>query len=308
MSLQNASIQVTEFIINGFDKTEKPLVVGVVILITYILALFGNMINIVFIINDKRLHKPMYLLICNLAVVDILYTSSACPTMIRVLVARVNTISYLHCYIEMFAFHLGGVMEMFALSIMAFDRLIAIGCPFKYHSYLTNVRIIVITYFLWIAAGAFVSVLPATLLPLPHCRLKMKYTFCEYAAIIRTTCVDPQPYFNLVTVITSFLLFFTFVFICLSYILIIFFVKFSTDSNKWKMGSTCLSHLVVVTCYYCPVFVRIVLTRLGVVLTLEARHGLMIGAILGPSLVNPFVYCLRTKEIRCKIFRIFKNS
>ncbi|XP_044210489.1 olfactory receptor 13C8-like [Thunnus albacares] len=106
------------------------------------------MMNILFIIYDKRLHKPMYLLICNLAVADILYTSSSSPTMIGVLVAGVKTISYVPCFIAM----------------------------------------------------------------------------------------------------------------------------------------------------------------MGVVLTLEARHSLMIGTILGPSLVNPFVYCLRTKEIRCKIFGIFKNS
>ncbi|XP_042270484.1 olfactory receptor 4D1-like [Thunnus maccoyii] len=162
MSLQNASIKVTEFIIAGFDKTEKPFVVGVVILITYVLAILANMMNILFIIYDKRLHKPMYLLICNLAVVDILYTSSASPTMIGVLVAGVKTISYVPCFIEMFAFHLGGVMEMFALSLMAFDRLIAI------------------------------------------------------------------------------------------------------NSNKRKMGSTCLSHFIVVTCYYGPLFIRIVLTRMGV--------------------------------------------
>ncbi|XP_067451923.1 olfactory receptor 2AT4-like [Thunnus thynnus] len=266
------------------------------------------MMNILFIIYDKRLHKPMYLLICNLAVVDILYSSSASPTMIGVLVAGVNTISYVPCLLEMFAFHVGGIMEMFALSIMAFDRLVAISCPFKYHSYLTNVRTLVLTYILWIVACALVSSLPATLLSLPHCYSKLKYTFCDYPAILRTTCVDPTPYFNEASIIVFFILFFTFTFICLSYILIIFFVKLSSNSNKRKMGSTCLSHLVVVTCYYCPIFILMVLTRLGVVLTLEARHGLMIGTILGPSLVNPFVYCLRTKEIRCKIFGIFKNS
>lgn len=305
MSLQNASIKVTEFIIGGFEKTEKPLVVGVVVLITYVLTVLANMINILIIICDKRLHKPMYFLICNLALVDILYTSSTGPTMIGVLVAGVNTVSYVPCFIQMFAFHLAGVMEMFALSIMAFDRLLAISCPFKYHSYLTNVRTLVITYIMWIIACAFVSILPATLLPLPHCHSKLMYSFCEYAAIIRTTCVDPSPYFNLVTIITFLLLFLTFSFICLSYILIIFFVKFSLNSQKTKMGSTCLTHLIVVICFYCPLFILVVLTRLGVVLTLEARHGLMIGTILGPSLVNPFVYCLRTKEIRCKIFQIF---
>ncbi|XP_042270481.1 olfactory receptor 52I2-like [Thunnus maccoyii] len=204
MSLQNASIKVTEFIIGGFDKTKKPFVVGVVILITYVLAILANMMNILFIINDKRLHKPMYLLICNLAVVDILYTSSSSPTMIGVLVAGVNTISYVPCFIEMFAFHL-------------------------------------------------------------------KYSFCEYAAVMRTTCVDPTPYFNLVTIIMFFLIFFTFAFICLSYILIIFFVQLSSNNNKRKMGSTCLSHLVVVTCYYCPRMDREVL--LGATVTPDGLFG-----------------------------------
>ncbi|XP_035856996.1 putative olfactory receptor 13C6 [Sander lucioperca] len=224
MSLQNASINITEFIIGGFDTTKRPIIVGVVILIIYVLAVLANILNILFIIYDKRLHKPMYLLICNLAVVDILYNCS-CPTMIGVLVAGVNTISYVPCLIQMFVYHLGAVMEMFALSVMAFDRLIAFSYPFHYHSYLTNVRTLVLTCILWIVACSFVAVLPATLLPLPHCDSKLKYTFCE----------------------------------------------------------------------------------LGVILTLEARHGLTIGSIIAHPLLNPLVYCLRTKEMKCKIFRIFKK-
>ncbi|XP_071353194.1 olfactory receptor 13G1-like [Trachinotus anak] len=308
MPLHNASITVTEFIIGGFDKTKRPMLVGVLILITYVLAVVANMVNILCIVFDKRLHKPMYLLICNLAIVDILYTSSASPTMIGVLVAGVNTISYVPCFIQMFALHLGGTMEMFALSVMAFDRLVAISCPFQYHSYLTNSRTLVLTYILWILACCIVAILPATLIPLPHCHSTLKYTFCDFPAIMRTTCVNPSYYFNMITIILFFLLFFTFSFICLSYFGIIYFVKLSSNSEKMKIGSTCLSHLIVVACYYCPVFITFVLTRIGVVLTLEARHGLMIGTLLGPSLVNPFVYCLRTKEIKNKIFKIFKYS
>ncbi|XP_029372641.1 olfactory receptor 10G4-like [Echeneis naucrates] len=307
MLLQNASITVTEFIIGGFDETKRPVLVGVVILVIYVLALVANMANIVFIIYDNRLRKPMYLLICNLAVVDILYTSSASPTMIGTLVSGIKTISYVPCYIQMFAFHLGGVMEMFALSVMAFDRLVAISFPFQYHSYLTNARTLVLACALWILACCFVAILPATVIPLPHCHLILKYTFCDYPAIMRTTCVDPSYYFGMVTIILFFLLFFTFTFICLSYLGIIYFLKLSSNNERKKIGSTCLSHLIVVSCYYLPIFVTSVLTRIGVVLTLEERHALMIGTILGPSLVNPFVYCLRTKEIKCRILKIFQK-
>nr|XP_024003634.1 olfactory receptor 4D2-like [Salvelinus alpinus] len=58
---------------------------------------------------------------------------------------------------------------------------------------------------------------------------------------------------------------------------------------------------------YQSILTNVLLTRLGVVLTLEERHGLMIGAILGPSLVNPFVYCFRTKEIKNKMLKMFNK-
>ncbi|KAF3693183.1 Olfactory receptor 10G4 Olfactory receptor OR11-278 [Channa argus] len=306
MSSYNTSLKVTEFIISGLDTNERPLVFGAVILLIFVVSILANITNIFVIIYDKDLHKPMYLLICNLAVVDIIYTSSSSPTMIRVLIAGVKTIPYASCLIQMFAFHLGEVMEMLVLTVMAFDRLLAVGRPFQYNSYLTNKHTFFVTFILWIVGCGFVAVLPAIVIPLPHCSTVLKYAFCNFPSIIRTTCIDPNYYFNIVAIIMFFLLFFTFIFICLSYVGIIWFMKLSS-SDKQKMGSTCFSHLISVTCYYCPVFIVTILTRIGVVLTLEARNGLAIGYILGPSLLNPFVYCLRTKEIKNRIISLFKN-
>ena len=249
----------------------------------------------------------MYLLICNLAVVDILYSSSSCPTMIGVLLAGVNTISYAACLIQMFSFQVAEAMEMFALAVMAFDRLIAISFPLRYHNILTNARTIAITYFLWVAACCFVTLMPALLIPMPYCFNQLRYAFCDFPAVARTSCLNPSYYFNLATIVWFFLLFFTFGFICLSYLWIITVVLRSSKNESRKVLSTSLSHMLVVACYYVPLFVRIVFTRIGLVLTLEERQGLMIGAILGPSLLNPFVYCLTTKEIKNKLLGIFKK-
>lgn len=196
---------------------------------------------------------------------------------------------------------------MFALAVMAFDRLIAVSCPFQYNSYLTNVRTILLVFMLWIAACCLMAVMPATVLPLPHCHTKLMYSFCDYAAILRTTCADLGYYFNIITVISFFLLFFTFSLIALSYFFIVYFVKLSSSEEKRKMGSTCLSHLIVVVCFYLPMFMRIVLSRMGVPFTVEQRHGLTIWSYLGPPTVNPFVYSLRTKEIRQSVWNIFKR-
>ncbi|XP_056468251.1 olfactory receptor 2AT4-like [Gadus chalcogrammus] len=307
MNLHNGSIQITEFFIGGFEKVERQMEIGFVMLVVYVLIIVANTLNIVFIILDKKLHKPMYLLICNLAVVDILISSSSCPTMIGVLLAGANTISYAACLIQMFSFQVAEAMEMFALAVMALDRLIAISFPLRYHSILTNARTIAITYFLWVAACAFVTLMPVLLIPIPYCFNRLRYSFCDYPAIIRTSCHDPKHFFNLATIVWYFLLFFTFSFICISYACIISVVLRSSKNESRKVLGTCLSHLIVVVCYYVPLFMGIVFTRIGLVLTLEEQQGLTIGAILGPSLVNPFVYCLRTKEIKNKLFGIFKK-
>ncbi|XP_076833419.1 olfactory receptor 1M1-like [Brachyhypopomus gauderio] len=309
MSFQNITRgNINEFIIGGFDTVQRPLAVGVVLLIMYVLVMIVNFANIYFIILDKRLHQPMYLFICNLAVVDMLYSTSSCPTMIGVLLVGCKTISYVPCIVQMFVFHLSNIMEMFAIAVMAFDRFIAIGSPLQYQSILTNVRCVLITMLLWMVACVVLIILPVTVLPLPLCQSTLKYLFCDYSAVVRASCVDPNPYFNTTSIISLFLIFGTFGFICFSYLkIIIVVVKMSSMSDKKKVFQTCFSHLIVIVCYYAPTFVLIVLTRIGVVLTLEERHGLMVGSILGPSLVNPFIYCLKTKEIRNKILRILSK-
>uniref|UniRef100_A0AAY5EQJ6 Olfactory receptor n=1 Tax=Electrophorus electricus TaxID=8005 RepID=A0AAY5EQJ6_ELEEL len=300
MSFQNISRKaITEFVFGGFDTVQSPVAVGVILLILYILVITANIATICLIITDKKMHQPMYLFICNLAIVDMLYCTSSCPTMICILVIGYKTISYVPCIIQSYIFHVSSTMEMFGISAMAFDRYIAIGRPLQYHSVLTICRGFLITVIL---------IIPVTILPLPLCQSTLKYVFCDYPAIVRASCVDPNPYFNTISVVSFFIIFVTFGFICFSYLkIVIVVVKMSSMSDKKKVFNTCFSHLIVIVCYYAPTFILIVLTRIGVVLSLEERHGLMVGSILGPSLVNPFIYCLRTKEIRNKVLRILSK-
>ncbi|XP_062873386.1 olfactory receptor 1M1-like [Trichomycterus rosablanca] len=306
---QNVSVKtINEFIITGFETFEKPLVVGIIILIVYILVMFSNLCNICFIITDKRLHQPMYLFICNLAVVDMLYCTSSCPTMIGVLLVGYKRIAYGPCIVQMYAFGLGFVMEMLTITVMALDRLIAIVTPLHYHSILTNFRSVILTFLMWFVGLSCISVVPGTVLPLPFCSSTVAFMFCDYGSVVRATCVNPSPYFNMMAVLTFVLQFGTFTFICGTYIMIIaVIVKMSSKGSKKKVFNTCFSHLIVVVCYYGPTFAITVLTRTGIVLTLEERNGLRIGTILGPSLINPFIYSFRTKEIKNKVLNMLSK-
>lgn len=303
----NSDKAIIEFVLVGFDTVQRPMVIGVVLLIMYVLTMICNIINISFIAMDKRLHQPMYLFICHLAIIDIIYCTSSCPSIIGSLLLGAKTISYKPCIFQMFFFYLGGFMEMFAIAVMAFDRFFAICSPLWYPSVMTNFRCVLIIFALLLVGASIASILPFTVVPLPICYSTLKYMFCDYAAILRVTCVDPEPYFNMLSIITTCLIVVTFGFICLSYIkifIVVFKMPIQSD-KKNKAIHTCLSHVIVIVCFYAPTFTRVVLTRIGVVLTLEERNGLMIGSIIGPSIINPFVYCLRTEEIRNKLFKIF---
>ncbi|XP_058270264.1 olfactory receptor 6N1-like [Hemibagrus wyckioides] len=309
MFIQNDSqIAIIEFVFAGFDTVQRPLAVGVSMLILYIVTVVSNTANICFIVTDKRWHQPMYLFICHLAIVDIVYCTSSCPTMLGILLFGFKTISYKPCMVQMFVFHLSATMEMFALAVMAFDRFYAISNPLRYPSVMTNFRCVLIIISLWLVGVSLLSILPASVVPLPVCYSTLKYMFCDYPSILRLTCVDPEPYFNNISIITTCIMLGTFGFICLSYLKIVIVVlKMSIKSDKKKAIHTCLSHVIVIVCFYVPTFTRAVLTRIGVVLTMEERNGLMVGSIIGPALVNPFVYCFRTEEIRKKFFFFFSK-
>ncbi|XP_069045822.1 olfactory receptor 10G4-like [Lepisosteus oculatus] len=306
MALMNDTGQgITEFVITGFNSVENPKPVGYVILITYSLILVANSTIICIIAMDKRLHSPMYFFICNLAFVDILYSTSVSPTMIMILIADEKRISTKLCISQMYVNHLMLAMEAFAISLMAYDRWVAISIPLRYNSILTKNKVITLTAASWMLGAALFGILAGIASNLPYCYTFLKYAFCDYGALVRAACVNPDDYFVVSTTIVFFVLFAPFAFIIFSYYKIIYSVmKISSKTNRKKMFSTCFSHLIVAACFYTPQFVAIILTRGALVLTLTQRNILFIGANLGPSLVNPFVYCLRTKEIRKQVFRI----
>ncbi|XP_041116017.1 olfactory receptor 10G4-like [Polyodon spathula] len=308
MASRNNTVGITEFIITGFSDLEHPKAVGIVILIIYSLILLGSSTNICIIASDKRLHTPMYFFICNLAIVDMMYTTSASVTILTVLLMGVKTVSYKPCAAQMFVYHLGDFMEASAIGLMAFDRLIAISNPLRYHSILTNTHILLLVLTTWVINSAVIGILADVTEGLPYCHTVLKYTFCDYPGLVRAACVNPDDYFVFTTIAVILLIYGNFVFILLSYAWIIFTVfKISSESRK-HMFSTCFSHLIVVVCYFVPKFVANILTRVGLVLTIPERNGIHIVATLVPSLVNPVVYCLRTKEIRNRMLRIFKNN
>ncbi|XP_055063209.2 olfactory receptor 6N1-like [Misgurnus anguillicaudatus] len=297
---------VDSFIITGFDHLQNQKFLGFLILFAYMLILFGNILNLSIILTARHLHKPMYILISNLAIVDIMYTSCSSPTMISVLLAEIKTVSYYSCLSRMFFYHLGDFTECMALTLMAIDRFIAIWFPLRYHSIVTNSRVILLILLTWMAGFGLVGFVISVVDNLPYCQPVIRYVYCDGASLIRAACVDPEPYFFLGAMISLWPLCGQFSFIFCTYAVLAYSVaKLTNNSNKKQMINTCVSHVIVLLSYFAPKLVSSLLTRLGIVLTLTERNALQIVAAMTSPLINPAVYSIRTKEIRKRLADVF---
>ncbi|XP_067289934.1 olfactory receptor 10G4-like [Pseudorasbora parva] len=310
MANENVTVKnVDSFIITGFDHLQNQKLLGFLILITYMLILLGNSINLCIILTDRHLHKPMYILICNLAVVDIMYSSTCSTTMISVLLAEIKTVSYYSCFSRTYLYHLGDFTECMALTLMAIDRLVAVRLPLRYHSIVTNSRILLLICVTWIAGFAVIGFLTSVLDRVPYCQPVIKYVFCEYASMIRAACVNPEPYFFLPVMLSLWPMCGQFPFIVCTYAVLAYSVtKLSNNSGRKQMINTCSSHLIVLLSFYAPKLLTSLLTRIGVMLNLTERNAILIVASIVPPLINPTVYCTRTKEIRKRLADLFLHK
>ncbi|XP_029510440.1 olfactory receptor 10D3-like [Oncorhynchus nerka] len=301
---------VREFLITGLDEVQHPKLVGAAILLVLFLILIGSITNICVIAFNKPLHTPMYFFICSLAMVDIVFSSGTSVTMLNVLLGEERRISYAPCMIQCFLYHLGSSMEPFAIALMAYDRLIAISYPLRYQTILTNTNVCLLILANWAVGCMLASLLTGLVNNLPFCGSnKLPYSFCEYAALVRAACVNTTFYFNAISVLAAAVIWVTLALIIVSYMKIVYVViQMSSSKDRMKTFNTCVSHMIVVACFFIPKVLLILVTRVGLVLTLSHRNGLVIGSSLGPSLVNPLVYCLKTKEIRGRLKYIFKRS
>ncbi|XP_042621677.1 olfactory receptor 10G4-like [Cyprinus carpio] len=310
MAAENYTVNnVESFIITGFDHLQNQKLLGFLILLTYMLILLGNGINLCIISTNRHLHKPMYILICNLAVVDIMFSSTCSTTMISVLLAETKTVSYYSCISRTYFYHLGDITVCMALTLMAIDRLIAIKIPLRYHSIVTNSRTFLLISLTWLIGFSIMGVVISVVDNVPYCQPVIRYVFCDYPSMIRAACVNPEPYFFITAMSSLWLLCGQFPFILCTYAVLAYSVtRLSNNSSKKQMISTCSSHLIVLFSYYAPKLVSVLLTRIGVVLSLTDRNAVTIVASLVPSLINPTVYCSRTKEIRKRLADVFLHK
>ncbi|XP_060799502.1 olfactory receptor 52Z1P-like [Neoarius graeffei] len=275
---------------------------------TYCAILFFNITLMLTIALNQKLHKPMYILLFNMPINDILGASAFFPQMISSMLSQNRSITYTACYVQAFFVHLYGAGSLLILTVTAYDRYIAICYPLKYNTMMSPNNLLKIITTVWTTDLTVVCLLIALTYHQEVCSTKIVDIFCNNPSLMKLICGDIKltNYYGLsITVlyqcVTLFVMFFTYI-----QILITCVSKRQSDA-KSKAIQTCGTHLVVFLCMELSSLIAIISHRFENV-SQYLRRTFGVAAMIFPPFLNPLIYGLKTKAIRQNITVLFRKK
>ncbi|KAA0720045.1 Olfactory receptor 4M1 [Triplophysa tibetana] len=270
-------------------------------LFLYLLILSINVRLISVIIMEKSLHEPMFMFLCNLCVNVIYGASGFYPIFLFNLLLDSYVISFHMCALQTFVIYSSLVTEVTILTVMSYDRYVAICRPLDYHSKLTKNRCLKLIMLSWIIPNCYTvtAVLLSNLRT--FCKYHIDKLYCDNWSVVKLSCAS-----NFVNTLFGYVIMVTFVpllvVIIVSYIKLIAACKASLE-NKKKFWQTCLPHLMSLINFIFASLFDVMYSRYGANDIPESlRNFLALELLIVPAIVNPLIYVLNIKAVRKRAF------
>ncbi|XP_054849512.1 olfactory receptor 49-like [Eublepharis macularius] len=297
--MENKTAFVSEFILVGFtDIRWLQILLFLILLITYLLTLLGNIVIISITLVDHRLQTPMYFFLRNFSLLEISFTSSSIPKVLFNLASGSNTISLAGCFAQSFFYFIVGTAEFFLLATMSFDRYVAICNPLRYMTIMNGRFCIQLVLGSWIISFLYLIVPLVLLFRLPFCGPNIiNHFFCDNVPLIKLACTNTTFLELLDFFLATFSVLGTLTVTIVSYVKIISAImRIPSTSGRQKAFSTCASHITVVFITYGSCIFMYVKPAQSGGLDFSKTVGVL-NNIVSP-LLNPFIYSLRNKQVK----------
>ncbi|XP_040273252.1 olfactory receptor 10A7-like [Bufo bufo] len=277
-----------------------------ILLHIYCLTLCGNLLMVILVTHIRELHQPMYFFLTQLSIADVLLTTDVVPSLLHILLNKIGVISFAGCIAQFFIFAFSEGSECFLLTVMSYDRYLAICNPLHYTTIMTHKLCLQLVIISWLLSFSLSVVETVSTSSLQYCGPNtIDHFFCDLPLVLELSCSDTSGVNLEFVLISAPVLFCAFIIIIMSYSYIIFVIlEIPSSTGRQKAFSTCSSHLTVVSIFYGTLFGVYILPTKGQSLNIKKFLSLLY--TVGTPLMNPVIYSLRNSHI-IKAFRTFKH-
>ena len=294
---------VTELIITGlFQDPEVQRACFAVFLPVYLATVVGNGLIVLTVRVSKSLRSPMYFFLSHLSLVEISYSSTVVPKFITDLLSKIKTISLEGCVAQIFFFHFFGVAEIFMLTVMAYDRYMAICKPLHYTTVMSRPVCHQLAAASWLGGIIHSVVQILVTVQLPFCGPNViDHYFCDLHPLFKLACTDTSVEGVVVLANSGLFSIFSFLLLVSSYIVILVNLRNRSAEGRRKALSTCASHVTVVVLFFGP---AIFLYMRPPSTFTEDKLVAVFYTVVTPML-NPIIYTLRNAEVKIALKRLW---
>uniref|UniRef100_A0A8C3SU51 Olfactory receptor n=1 Tax=Chelydra serpentina TaxID=8475 RepID=A0A8C3SU51_CHESE len=289
-----------KFILLGFgDLPDQNIFLFLLFLVIYITTVAGNTLIIVLVVVDKQLHTPMYFLLGNLSSLETCYTSTILPRMLANLLTGDKTIFFNSCFTQLYFF-----AELPLLTIMAYDRYVAICQPLHYERVMSKRVCIQMAASAWTSGILYSALHTGNTFVLTFCGGNtVDQFFCEIPQLLKLACSNSYLGETGVIVVSACLALIHFVFIIVSYVLIFKTVlRIPSEQGRHKAFSTCFPHLIVVSLFICTATFAYMKPTSSSASALDLAMAVLYSMV--PPMVNPIIYSMRNKDIKAALWKM----
>nr|XP_017512209.2 olfactory receptor 11A1-like [Manis javanica] len=296
----NTTVMVTEFIILGFgDLKELGPLLFLVFSIVYLATISGNLLLMVLVSTQRGLQTPMYFFLANLSCLEVCYTSNIMPRMMVDLLRENRVISMVGCVIQLYFFGALGSTECYLLTVMSYDRYLAVCRPLHYPTLMRGTISVGLVIGSWVSGFTVAAVFQAAMVSSLTFRggNEIDHFFCDLKPLQKLSCSDPY-LVNLVCMsLTALVTLAPFGLTLASYWRILSTVMhIPSMTGRQKAFSTCSSHLLVVTLFYGTLILVYAVPLAGQVPVLNKTFSVLYTVVT--PMCNPLIYSLKNKDVK----------
>ena len=300
---------ITEFLLLGLTSDPKQQVwLFASFLVMYLVNVGGNSVIIAAIRGDAHLHTAMYFFLSNLSLVDICFTTVIVPQMLLNVLTQRKAILFAQCLAQMYFFVAFGTTDSFLLGAMAMDRYVAICHPLHYTTTMNPRHCLQLVTASWLVSHLHSFTHTILMARLSFCGPNViHHFFCDVQPLLMLSCSDTSLNELLAFTEGSFVIMSPFIFITVSYVYIIHVVlRVPSGRGRYKVFSTCGSHLTVVALFYGTV-ISVYIRPSSTYSVMKDRVITVIYTVVIP-MMNPFIYSLRNKDMKQAMKKLMRKT